>query len=247
MGVLLADCWQEEAARCWAPGEDGIAAGFIGDMVPSGREYDPLTRTYANTDKKPEPQDARPWQRFEGGAPDVAEAGDQRAEDFASAMRFFGKEGREASAGGVVVDVGCGEGYMARRFTRSGRFDAVFAFDVDWRQLEAARTAAEEDRLSPEKGFFLLRADAQALPFRDGVVDFAWWGMGMHKVQDAGATLKAVAAALRPGGRLVATTIASILPGRKPEDVERKAHEAGFSEVTVEQPRDTEIVLRAVK
>lgn len=247
MGDLLADCWQEEASRCWAPGEDGFAPGFIGDMVLPGTEYDPLTRTYFKTEKKPEPQDARPWIRLGGGAAEVADAGDQRAEDVAAALRFFGKEGEEASKGGVLADVGCGQGYMARRLLRSGLFDAALALDVDWRQLEAARAAAEEDRLSPEKGLFLLRADAQALPFRDGLIDFAWWGMGMHKVQDAGAALKSVADALRPGGRLLATTISSILPGRGPEDIARKASEAGFTEVSVEQPRESEIVLRAVK
>lgn len=243
---LLADCWREEAERCWAPGEDGAAPGFLADMVPAGQEYDPLTRIYIKTDKKPEPQEPRPWRRLEGeAAAQAVVPGDERAEDFAEALRFFGREGAEA--GGAVLDVGCGEAYMARRMAQSGRFDSVFAFDVDWRQLEAARTAAEEDRLSPEKGLFLLRADAQELPFRDGLVDFAWWGMGMHKVKDAGAALKAVSAALRPGGRLMATTIPSSLPGRRPEDVESKAREAGFSEVTVLQPRPTEIVLQAVK
>merc|ERR1719492_666932 len=101
--------------------------------------------------------------------------------------------------------------------------------------------AAEESGVGPSDGLCLLRADAQELPFREGQADFAWWGMGMHKVQDARAALVAIATALRPGGRLVATTIFSILAG--PDAIERKAREAGFSEVKVEQPRESEIVL----
>ncbi|CAE8582690.1 unnamed protein product [Polarella glacialis] len=136
---------------------------------------------------------------------------------------------------------------MARALAQSKLFDAVFAFDVDWRMLEAARSEAEQAGLAPEDGLFLLRADVQFLPFAEDSMDYAWWGMGLHKVKDAGEALAAVGRALRPGGKLLATTIASIIPGKRAEDLAQKARDAGFSEVKVEQPRGSEIILQAVK
>lgn len=244
---FFADEWRDEARRCWAADADGTVPGWMGDMTPVGREYDRLVRMYVETDKKPQPREVRPWRVLEGAEAEAEDAQDQRQEDFQRAMRFFDKEGDGAQAGGTVLDVGCGMGYMARRLAQSGLFDATLAFDVDWCQLEVARSDAERHGVGPGDGLFVLRADAQELPFREGCADFAWWGMGLHKVQDAGAALAAVAAALRPGGRLLATTIPSILPGGRAEDIERKAREAGFGDVRVEQPRDSEIVLEAVK
>mmetsp|Transcript_2607 Transcript_2607/g.7883 ORF Transcript_2607/g.7883 Transcript_2607/m.7883 type:complete len:337 (+) Transcript_2607:59-1069(+) len=246
--ALIADQWRDEAERCWAKDENGIVPGWIGDMVTPGREYDPLLRMYVNSNKKPQPNDPRPWRRLDGAAPqrdgrDQRQGRDQREEDFEEAMGYFGKDGEDAVGGGTVIDVGCGDSYMARRFLGSGRFERAFAFDVDWRQLEMARMFAEREGTGPDQGLLLLRADAQELPFREASVDFAWWGMGMHKVQDADAALSAIFAALKPGGRVLATTISTM--GR--EDVEQKARDAGFSDVEVEQPRDSKLVLRAVK
>eukprot|EP00930_Biecheleria_cincta_P048419 TRINITY_DN33735_c0_g1_i1.p1 TRINITY_DN33735_c0_g1~~TRINITY_DN33735_c0_g1_i1.p1 ORF type:complete len:165 (-),score=42.50 TRINITY_DN33735_c0_g1_i1:35-463(-) len=142
------------------------------------------------------------------------------------------------------MDMGCGDGFMANKLALSGCFERVMAFDVDWYELELARKSAEKMGLGPDRGFYLFRADVQYLPFQEGSIDFAWWGMGLHMVQDAGVSLAAVHAALRPGGKLLATTIAA---GRKIEDLTALAEQAGFAEVRVEQPRPTLLVLRCVK
>lgn len=248
--ALFTGNWQEEAKRCWSAGNDGLIPGWIADMVPPGREYDPLTRTYVTTDKTSQPKEPRPWQRrrteVRVASKVTNDAHDQREEDVSKAMDFFGKAGESpCPAGGIVVDIGCGLGYVAQRLAESEAFDLVFALDVDWRQLEAARIAAEDAGIGPDQGLLLLRADGQELPFCDNSLDFAWWGMGLHKVQDAGTALRSVARVLRPGGLLLATTIASPLPGRRPEDLQRKALEAGYAEAVVEQPRASELVLRA--
>jgi len=236
-----------EAERCWGKDADGVVPGFIADMVTPGTEYDQLSRMYVKADQKPQPPNPRPWQRptgTEAGAAKQPEAPpDPREQDFDDAMAFFGDEG----SGGALLDAGCGFGYHACRFAQSKRFDKVFAFDVDWKMLEVTRNAAEREGVGPDEGLLLLRADVQKLPFLDERVDYAWWGMGLHKVQDRGLALASVGRVLRPGGRLLATTIPSIMPGATAEDIEQMAKDAGFSEVEVTTPRDTQLVIRAVK
>lgn len=244
--VVLND-WCSEAERCWGKDANGVIPGWIADMVTPGTEYDQLAKMYVKADEKPQPPNARPWQRRveeEAGPMQQPEAPpDPRQEDFDDAMTFFGNEGN----GGTILDVGCGFGYHACQFAQSKRFDKLFALDVDWKMLEVTRNAAERQGVGPDEGLLLLRADVQGLPFLDESIDFVWWGMGLHKVQDRSLALVSVARVLRPGGRLLATTIPSIMPGATAEDIEQKAKDAGFSEVEVSLPRETQLVLRAVK
>jgi len=246
---LLEERWRGVAEENWAPGADGQSPGRLIDMTPPGVEYDVLTRTYMTTETKPVGNDPRPWQRIEGEplGPMPEDPQDLREEDWTKIVDFFQKDGDEPAPGGTIVDVGCGTGFMASRLARSRLFDRVFAFDVDWRALEAARSVAEQANLSPEAGLFMLRGDVQEVPFQAGQIDFAWWGMGLHRVRDQQKALTSLATALRPGGRLLATTVASVAAGRTKEDIVEKALEAGFTEATVEQPRMSEFVLRAVK
>lgn len=243
--IVLND-WCSEAQRCWGKDANGVVPGWIADMVTPGTEYNQLARMYAKADEKPPPPNPRPWQRRvdEAGSAQQPEAPpDPREEDFDAAMAFFGNEG----SGGTILDVGCGFGYHACRFAQSKRFDKVFALDVDWKMLEVTRNAAEGQGVGPDEGLLLLRADVQDLPFLDESVDFVWWGMGLHKIQDRGLAIASVSRVLRPGGRLLATSIPSRMPGGTAEDIEQKAKNAGLSEVEINLPRETQLVLSAVK
>lgn len=171
---------------------------------------------------------------------------DACAKDYAMALRFFEEAapGAGAARGGALLDLGCGDGLMARRFAQSGRFRRVFALDLSRGRLEAARRAAEEERLTPEDGLLLARADALELPLRRGAVDFVWWGLGPHVVRDLPAALRSVFGVLRPGGRLLATTLSEAF---MPEELARMATEAGFSELGLRVPRYSVYALQAVR
>merc|ERR1719436_1917654 len=106
---------------------------------------------------------------------------------------------------GIVLDLCCGDGLMTRRFAQSGRFERVFGLDISRKVLEKSREAAEMERTGPEDGLLLARADAQALPFADGTIDFVWWGLGMHMVKAPELAMKELFRVLKPGGRFMAT------------------------------------------
>jgi len=182
------------------------------------------------------------------------------AKDYSMAMQFFldladekdkekgivpgGEGGVNRRSAGVALDLCCGDGLMARRFAQSGRFGRVFALDISRQVLRMTKRAAEEERTNPEDGLYLARADVQALPFRDGEVDVAWWGLGMHMTRDPELALKEIFRVLRPGGRLLATTTAA---SYMPEQVAKMATDAGFEEIGMRVPRYSVFALQAIK
>jgi len=94
-------------------------------------------------------------------------------------------------AGRTVLDVGCGAGQTTRWLQARGA--RVAAFDLSEAQL----------RLAPP-GLPLVRADAEALPFRDNAFDVACSAYGaLPFVADAARVMREVARVLRPGGRWV--------------------------------------------
>lgn len=98
-------------------------------------------------------------------------------------------------AGDHVLDVGCGTGVVARTaLRRVGPAGCVTAVDVNPDMLAvAARTAMEVAG---------RRADAQALPFRDGRFDATVSQLVLMFVPDAVAALREMARVTRPGGRV---------------------------------------------
>lgn len=236
--TVFSEDWQEEAQRCWALGDDGLPLGFLPDMVPAGKEYHQLSRSYEENVKKPLVKDDRPWRRVEEAEAPFIRPFDKRMETFKKAMDYIGE------AKGVMADVGCGEGFMGRRLLQEG-FESVIAMDNSWMALEQAREAAEREGLGPEQGLLLLRADMQRSPFREESIDFVWWGMGVHTVQDPGVVLAQLAKALKPGGRIMATTYGR--PGYRNKELEEQAKLAGFSQVEVVVGPEIEMTLQATK
>ena len=47
-----------------------------------------------------------------------------------------------------------------------------FALDILWAPLAAARRGSELEKTGPAQGLFLLRGDAQSLPFREQLETF---------------------------------------------------------------------------
>jgi SAM-dependent methyltransferase len=93
---------------------------------------------------------------------------------------------------GRTLDVGCGEGRLARDLAALGH--DVVAVDASPTMLAAAREAAPELELQ--------LADAAELPFGDGAFDLVVAFMSFQDVDDLDGAIRAAARVLAPGGRL---------------------------------------------
>lgn len=236
--VVIAEPWQAEAARCWGEGLDGKVPGWIANMLPGGRDYSGRADAPHILER---PSQQRRWQRRQGTP--LPQEEPTREADCRRAMGFFGYGG----TGGTAVDVGCGDGFFARRFAQSGSFNQVLALDVSWSQLECARDLAEREGLGPED-LLLAQGDVEELPFRDGQVDCAMWGMGVHLVEDPRAALQSLCRALSPsGGRLFATGYAGVKGCDSAEDLAQLAKDAGFTEAMAREEGGVRYALLAVR
>ena len=94
-----------------------------------------------------------------------------------------------------VLDVGTGEGQLARLASRAGPVDLVVGVDPTVAQVTEARRRAG--------GPAYARATAGALPFPDGRFDAAIACLVFEHVDQADAALAEVARVLRPGGRFL--------------------------------------------
>jgi SAM-dependent methyltransferase len=101
------------------------------------------------------------------------------------------------SSGDSVLDIGCGTGLTTREAARSAAPGRVVGVDVSERMLGRARELTAADNVRYELG------DAQVHPFDPGGFDVAISRFGTMFFSDPAAAFANVAAALRPGGRLV--------------------------------------------
>jgi SAM-dependent methyltransferase len=95
--------------------------------------------------------------------------------------------------GSCTLDLGCGEGRLARALTARGH--RVVGVDSSPTLIALA---AHDD--APTTG---VRADLAALPLGGDTADLAVASMSLHDVDDLDGALREVARVLRPGARLV--------------------------------------------
>lgn len=93
---------------------------------------------------------------------------------------------------GLTLDLGCGEGRVARDLTSLGH--RVVALDA---APTMARRTAEAGGLAG-----VLRADAAALPLADASVDVVAAFMSLHDMDDMAGAVREIGRVLRPGGHL---------------------------------------------
>jgi SAM-dependent methyltransferase len=144
--------------------------------------------------------------------------------------------------GARVLDAGCGAGAaLAALRRRVGPGGLVVGVDLSSAHLEAARAS----------GGPLAQADFSRLPFRDGSFDAAWMLNALNHAADPAATLRGVAAAVAPGGR-VAIVQSSFLPDMMfawDLHFERRVYDAclrAYRDIHALDERDTGAIRRLV-
>ncbi len=105
------------------------------------------------------------------------------------------------SPGDEVVDIGCGTGLTTREAGRAASPGRVVGVDVSERMLERARELTAAERLANVR---YELGDAQVHRFDPAGYDVAISRFGTMFFSDPGAAFANIAAALRPGARLVA-------------------------------------------
>jgi ubiquinone/menaquinone biosynthesis C-methylase UbiE len=110
--------------------------------------------------------------------------------------------------GRATLDLGCGEGRFARALAAEGH--EVTGLDVSPELVDRARAA-------DPNGTYLV-ADAEALPFDDGVFDLVVAFNVLSCVGDLGRAVEEAARVLASGGRLCLSVVHPIYTGGKGED-----------------------------
>lgn len=100
-----------------------------------------------------------------------------------------------AGRAGVVLDIGCGSGAMARELEQPGR--TVVGLDLSADELAAARGSGVDA---------LAQADARRLPLADESVDVVVSTLGLAVIHPQKQWLDEVCRVLRPGGVFAALT-----------------------------------------
>jgi len=132
----------------------------------------------------------------------------------------------------VVLDLGCGTGQLTRRLAERFAQAAVVGVDLSAGMLgEAVAAASDHDGPLPH----YVRGDALALPMRTGSIDAVVCTESFHWYPDQGQVLDDLARLLRPGGRLLIASIATVT--RLGDRMLRGASGLGGAEIKALPPR----------
>jgi ubiquinone/menaquinone biosynthesis C-methylase UbiE len=113
--------------------------------------------------------------------------------------------------GEVIVDAGCGEGWLSRVCAAAGA--EAIGIDLSPAFIQAAQSAANGENPAPR---FEL-ADMRELPLHDESADVVVANFVLTDVPDAGTAIAEFARVLRPGGRFVTLTLHPCFYGERAE------------------------------
>jgi ubiquinone/menaquinone biosynthesis C-methylase UbiE len=97
---------------------------------------------------------------------------------------------------GLVVDIGCGPGFLATAVSRRYPTAKVTGLDNNDEMINIARHTWQ----SQQYGIEFIKADAHCLPFADGTVDFIVSSLSLHHWTDAAIVFREIRRVLKPGG-----------------------------------------------
>ncbi len=126
-----------------------------------------------------------------------------------------------------VLDLACGNGYLARSLARQGAREVV---GLD-RSTASIRLARARERRGPAGVLFRV-GEATRLPFEEGRFDRVVANMALMDIEDAAAAVREAARVLAPGGRFVFSICHPCfdLDDRSAWSIERGYDAAGFYE-----------------
>jgi ubiquinone/menaquinone biosynthesis C-methylase UbiE len=107
--------------------------------------------------------------------------------------------------GATIVDAPCGAG-VAFRALRPGQRVRYLAIDISPRMLMRARDQARARGLERIE---FVQADATSIPVEGGGADLFLSYFGLHCLPDPAAAVREIGRCLRPGGRVVGSTVTS--------------------------------------
>jgi demethylmenaquinone methyltransferase/2-methoxy-6-polyprenyl-1,4-benzoquinol methylase len=105
--------------------------------------------------------------------------------------------------GARVLDLCCGTGDIALKFTRNGACVTGLDFTEEMLQVAGARPAYPSGSSAPPPSVSWVRADALHLPFPDGRFDVVSVGYGLRNLADIEQCLAEALRVLQPGGLLL--------------------------------------------
>lgn len=104
------------------------------------------------------------------------------------------------TAGSAAADVGCGEGYFVEHLSRRvGHTGVVYGVDIDEEALRDLRRRVEREKLDNVK-VIRGKTDDPLLPAES--LDAVLIVNAYHEMREYNSILRAIQAALKPGGRL---------------------------------------------
>jgi ubiquinone/menaquinone biosynthesis C-methylase UbiE len=100
---------------------------------------------------------------------------------------------------GLVVDIGCGPGYLAAGISRRYPDAKVIGLDNNNEMINIARHTWQRELYRIE----FIKANALALPLADDTVDFIVSSLSLHHWADATTVFRETRRVLKPGGRFL--------------------------------------------
>lgn len=105
-----------------------------------------------------------------------------------------------SSQPGIVLDVGCGTGFLTKQLALNGQDHHLLALDLALPMLQTSRYKY------PEMKAGYLCADAEHLPFAPRSIGQIYSNLALQWAQDLAATCAGFKRVLKPGGQLVFAT-----------------------------------------
>jgi len=102
---------------------------------------------------------------------------------------------------GVLVDIGCGPGYLAASIARSFPHLRIIGVDIAEDMIQKANDKLSSSSFGKQVEF--RQGDAQKLPFQDDTVDFVVTTLSLHHWRNAQEALDEIYRVLRVGGQLL--------------------------------------------
>lgn len=132
----------------------------------------------------------------------------------------------------IIADISCGTGIIARRLAKWGQCQQVIALDYSETMLGQLQQQMQREGLLPSK-IVIIRADVEALPLAPNSIDAIYAGAAMHCWSNPMEGIRNIYQALRPGGKLFATTFLKPFPSIvfqffSPEELRHILLTAGF-------------------